>query len=150
MSVEGAISEWLRDDPRIIEIVGTDDNGKVRVFPTGTIPQDLRPPWVSFQRIDADYCTHLGGVGSLTEVRLQINAVGRTATQASELGEIVRLRACDSRLRGQTIDGTKIEGVYTLPGSDRESEAPPVASRERATMARIIDYGIWHRVEVPA
>lgn len=144
MSVEGAISEWLRDDPGIADMAGT------RVFPTGTIRQDLRPPWVSYQRLDTDYHQHLGNASDLAEVRLQINAVANTSTDARNLAEFVRLRMLDTRLRGQTIDGTKIEGVHMPLGTDSDSENPPVASRERATMAVILDFGVWHRVAVPA
>lgn len=145
MSLEALIGDNLEGDTDITAVVGTDPP---RIYVAGTVPQEETRPWITYQRIGTDPGNTLAGASALADAIMQINCVADDYDTARDLAELVRLRMRRTAWPGTTSGSVTIEGVRGI--DDDDSTEPPQASEEFGVFMARQDFGIIHRVPVPA
>lgn len=119
-SVCEALIAVLRETSEVKDLIG------MRVFP-GTIPQQFEGksdlyPCVVYHEIDGTSDKHLSGLTGYAEDRLQFDCHAKTAQQASQVRQVVRLTLQPLRrvVNGMHIKNVEVDGKGsdTTPAQD--------------------------------
>ena len=139
MSIESVIYAKLNDAADGIDThVGSGTSA--RIFP-GNVPQGQSLPAIRFNRIATVYSEHLGGVTTLVEAVVQVDAYAATHDTAIALGECVRASLQDWR------DLSLTPGIYgTYEDSHDATYEEPVDASDVGRWVVSQDFRIIHEI----
>lgn len=136
-SVAEALIAVLRETAQVKDLIG------MRIFP-GEIPQKLVGnaslyPCVVYHEIDGVSDKHLSGLTGYSEDRLQFDCHAKTAKQASEVRQVLRLTLQPLR---RTVNGMTIHNVEA-DGKGSDTTPAQDGSDDRIQIKRI-DFMVQH------
>lgn len=135
---EKALRDILTHERHIRRIV--DDKGDQKVFPVGELPQNTRPPYVTYEAVnEAGDARHQDGT-NLSCDAVQVTCWADDYSTAVELRDWVR--GALLRKRG-TFDGEEILGIFRDNRRSETEETPDKS--EHPFHAAATTFIIWHR-----
>jgi hypothetical protein len=134
--VEIALRAALLERPQVAALVGT------RIYPM-VLPQEVQLPALTYQRITSRRSSGHDGASDLEQPRIQIDAWGRTWTEARQLE-----RAVGDFLHGfrGLAGGRVIQAIHAMPGPDIAEMDVRNVDGTRGRYGVSTDYRVAHAV----
>ena len=137
MSVEPGLVAHLQADAAVAALIGD------RIYPGGRIPEEAPLPAITYRRVSTFAQQGIGGLASLTEVRMQVTAWAEgdsgTATAKQIAAAVVQSLA---GFRGEW-GAVPISGINFDDMQDIDPDPDP------EVVGVDMDFMIWHRAPVP-